>query len=111
MTFDAAARYPVPFGKHKGTSIRDLPESYIAWLARQSYGETRLAAKTYTAFMEYDPAAFCLEPGCKRTLEATANREECTITVEPCPVHPKGMKQIWTEVDADFNPPETRKAV
>ena len=32
-----AARIPeiIPFGKHKGTRIKDLPGDYVAWLLRQ----------------------------------------------------------------------------
>ncbi|GAB3625608.1 DUF3820 family protein [Pandoraea terrae] len=40
--FDAAALMrlvttPMPFGKHKGTVIADLPGNYLNWFAREGY--------------------------------------------------------------------------
>lgn len=33
---------PMPFGKHKGTAIADLPGGYLQWFAREGFppGET-----------------------------------------------------------------------
>lgn len=28
---------PMPFGKHKGTVIADLPGNYLAWFAREGF--------------------------------------------------------------------------
>ncbi|RDI28682.1 hypothetical protein DFR41_101438 [Pseudacidovorax intermedius] len=28
---------PMPFGKHKGTLIADLPGNYLAWFAREGF--------------------------------------------------------------------------
>lgn len=35
------AGYIMPFGKHKGESIADLPSSYLRWLAEQDWFESR----------------------------------------------------------------------
>ncbi|KTT15558.1 DUF3820 family protein [Pseudacidovorax intermedius] len=31
------ATLPMPFGKHKGTLIADLPGNYLAWFAREGF--------------------------------------------------------------------------
>lgn len=31
------ANMPMPFGKHKGTVIMDLPGNYLAWFAREGF--------------------------------------------------------------------------
>ncbi|NDZ18742.1 hypothetical protein C7T35_21165 [Variovorax sp. WS11] len=32
---DKLVSMPMPFGKHKGTVIADLPGNYLAWFARE----------------------------------------------------------------------------
>jgi hypothetical protein len=39
-----AADTPMPFGKHKGTRIGDLPSSYLHWLAENCENEDICAA-------------------------------------------------------------------
>ena len=33
----------MPFGKHKGTLIADLPGNYLNWFAREGFPQGRLA--------------------------------------------------------------------
>lgn len=33
---------PMPFGKHKGTAIADLPGPYLHWFAREGFPEGRI---------------------------------------------------------------------
>ena len=34
---DKLVSMPMPFGKHKGTVIADLPGNYLAWFAREGF--------------------------------------------------------------------------
>lgn len=35
---------PMPFGKHQGTLLCDLPASYLAWFAREGFPEGQMGA-------------------------------------------------------------------
>ncbi|MEO1013004.1 MAG: DUF3820 family protein [Bacteroidota bacterium] len=36
------AHYKMPFGKHKGTYLVDLPEPYLVWFKRQGFPKGKL---------------------------------------------------------------------
>ena len=36
------AHYKMPFGKHKGSYLVDLPEPYLAWFKRQGFPKGKL---------------------------------------------------------------------
>ena len=38
----ALVELPMPFGKHKGRAIADLPGHYLAWFSRQGFPPGRL---------------------------------------------------------------------
>ena len=41
---------PMPYGKHKGTIIADLPIYYLEWLSTQGFPKGRLGMLLATAF-------------------------------------------------------------
>lgn len=44
------AEMRMPFGKYKGRLLLDLPEPYLAWLARQGFPKSKLGMLLATAF-------------------------------------------------------------
>lgn len=44
------ADYRMPFGKHEGARLLDLPEPYLAWFQRQGWPQGRLGELMATAF-------------------------------------------------------------
>ncbi|MFW5698225.1 MAG: DUF3820 family protein [Planctomycetota bacterium] len=41
-TLVAMARYRMPYGKHKGTYLSELPEAYLVWFKQQGWPPGRL---------------------------------------------------------------------
>lgn len=56
---DKLVSMPMPFGKHKGTVIADLPGNYLAWFAREGFpgGAQRLPTSRVTAECSGVPCA------------------------------------------------------
>ncbi len=42
---------PMPFGKYKGTIIKNLPVYYLEWLASQGFRNNRMGQILSTAFI------------------------------------------------------------
>lgn len=43
----------MPFGKHKGTKLKDLPRSYIFWLSEQDWIKEPLKTQIYNLSEHY----------------------------------------------------------
>jgi len=44
-------RMPMPYGKYKGTVIKNIPTYYLEWLSIQGFSEDRLGMILSTAFV------------------------------------------------------------
>lgn len=47
-------RFRVPFGKHKGEHIGDVPSSYLSWILQQDWLEDRYPDFAEIALAEFD---------------------------------------------------------
>lgn len=66
--------YAMPFGKYKGRRLLELPEAYLAWLARKGMPKGKLGVLLETALVVRSNG---LEPVCLRLkweLEKGASR-------------------------------------
>jgi uncharacterized protein (DUF3820 family) len=44
----------IPFGKHKGQNLDDVPDSYLIWLLKQDWVETKFS-RLYNRLLELEP--------------------------------------------------------
>jgi uncharacterized protein (DUF3820 family) len=47
----ALANWRMPFGKHKGSYIMDLPEPYLVWFSQEGFPDGRLGSILETALV------------------------------------------------------------
>lgn len=58
---------PMPFGKHKGTLIADLPGHYLAWFAREGFPKGEIGRLLQLAFeLDHNGLSSLLDPLRKR---------------------------------------------
>lgn len=43
-------KMPMPFGKHKGTLLCDLPVSYLEWFQRKGFPDGKLGVLLHTVY-------------------------------------------------------------
>jgi uncharacterized protein len=56
-------RMKMPFGKYKGTTLCDLPVSYLEWLAREGFPAGKLGMQLATLYeIKTNGLGYLLEP-------------------------------------------------
>lgn len=50
QAFEALTKAQMPFGKHKGRRLVDLPEPYLVWFSRQGFPPGKLGEQLRTVY-------------------------------------------------------------